>query len=146
MTGFHFGLRAAASWLLVSVLSGVFPAAGADGPSTTLPDRVHSSGLESAAPQPGALLLTRAFQDPAPQPVAQEPSPQSVAQRPPADTPATATPAKRHIPRWVWIAVIAGVAVGAGAAIVIAGHQPGKTSPPVTSVTINVGSGSAGAP
>jgi hypothetical protein len=190
MAVFHFRFRTAASWLLVSVLSGIFPAAGADAPPTaplkdrgqesgaggrgkaalargsfslalvadrpwgTLPDSVYGRDLNSTMPQPGALLLTRAFQDPAPQALqeptpqsgAQAPSAQSVAHQPAGEAPATAAPAKHHLPKWVWLAVVAGIAVGAGAAIVVEGHQSGKTSPAIPTVTVNVGGGSAGAP
>jgi hypothetical protein len=133
MAAFHFSFRAAASWLLVSVLSGVFPAAGADALPTALPDIVHSRALEFAVAQPGISAL-------------QDPTPQSVAQQPPDQTPATAAPAKRHRSPWVRVAVVAGIAVGAGAAILLANHQPGKTSAPTTGVTVNVGGGSPGAP
>jgi hypothetical protein len=172
MGSFHFSFRAAASCLLVGVLSGVFPATAADGPPPaslkdgglepgaggrekaaltrgafslssvadrpwgTLPDSVYSRTLESGKPQPGTLLLARAFQDPAPQAAAQQAE----------GTAAKATPAKRHLPRWVWVAVIAGVAVGAGTAIVLANRQSERTSPPVTGVSVNIGGGSAGAP
>jgi hypothetical protein len=133
MTAFHFSFRAAASWLLVSVLSGVFPAAGADAPATALPDVAHSRALEFAVPQPGTSAI-------------QDPTPQSVEQRPPDQTPATAAPAKRHRSPWVRVAVVAAIAVGAGAAIILANHQSGKTSAPITGVTVNVGAGSPGPP
>ena len=133
MTVFHFSCRAAASWLLVSVLSGVFPAAGADALPTTLPDVAHSRALEFAVPQPGISA-------------SQDPTPQSVAQQPPDQTPETAAPAKRHRSPWVRVAVIAAIAVGAGAAIILANHQSGKTSAPIPGVTVNVGAGSPGPP
>ena len=133
MASFRFSFRAAASWLLVSVLSGVFPAAGADALPKARPDIVHSRALEFAVPQPGISAI-------------QDPAPQSVAQLPPDQTPATAAPAKRHRSPWVRVAVIAGIAIGAGAAIVLANHQSGKTSAPITGVTVNVGGGSPGGP
>jgi hypothetical protein len=146
----HVSFRAAASWLLVSLLSGAFPAAGADAPPTAPPDLAHSAvgfamsqpaflAFQDGTPQPGA-------QNPVPPSPAQEPTPQSVAARPPDETPATAAPAKHHLSKWVWLAVVAGIAAGAGTAIVLANHQPGKTSPPAPTVTVNVGGGSAGAP
>lgn len=133
MAAFHLSFRAAATWLLVSVLSGVYPAAGADALPTALPGIVHSRALEFAVAQPGISAF-------------QNPTPQSVAQRPPDQMPATAEPAKRHRSRWVWVAVAAGIAAGAGAAIIVANHQSGKTSPPIPSVTVNVGGGSPGPP
>ena len=133
MTVFHFSFRAAASWLLVSVLGGGFPAAGADALPTALPDVVHSRALEFAVPQPGNSA-------------SQDPTPQSVAQQPPDQTPETAAPAKRHRSPWVRVAVIAAIAVGAGAAIILANHQSGKTSAPIPGVTVNVGAGSPGPP
>jgi hypothetical protein len=132
MAAFHINFRAAASWLLVSVLGGGFPAAGADALPTALPDVVHSRALEFAVPQPGIS----ATQDPT----------QSVAQQPPDQTPTTAAPAKRHRSPWVRVAVVAAIAVGAGAAIILANHQSGKSSAPIPSVTVNVGGGSPGPP
>jgi hypothetical protein len=133
MASFRFSFRAAASWLLVSVLSGVFPAAGADALPAALPGIVHSRALAFAVPQPGISA-------------AQDPTPQSVAQRSPGQTPVTAAPAKRHRSPWVRVAVVAGIAIGAGAAIILANHQSGKTSAPITGATVNVGGGSPGAP
>lgn len=134
MAASHFSFRAATSWLLVGVLSGVLPAMGADAPPKPLPDIVRGSALELAVAQPGTLAT-------------QDTTPQSVTQAPADQTPPTAAPAKHHLSRWVWVAVIAGVAVGAGAAIIVTNHQSGRTSPPPPGVTVNVGGGaSPGAP
>jgi hypothetical protein len=133
MVAFHFNFRAAASWLLVSVLGGGFPAAGADAVPTVLPEVVHSRALKFAVLQPGISA-------------SQDPTPQSVTQRPPDQTPATAAPAKRHRSPWVRVAIVAAIAVGAGAAIILANHQSGKTSAPIPGVTVNVGGGSPGPP
>lgn len=133
MAACHFSFRAATSWLLVSVLSGVLPATGADALPNALPEIVRGMALESAVAQPGILA-------------SQDTTPQSVVQRPPDQTPATAAPATRHRSRWVWVAVVAGIAAGAGAAIIVTNRQPGRTSAPVTGVTVNVGGPSPGAP
>ena len=127
-----FSFRAATCWLLVSVLSGVLPATGADALPKALPDIVRGRALEFAVAQPGISAV-------------QDTTPQSVAQGPADRIPATAAPAKRHRSRWVWVAVVAGIA-GAGAAIIVANRQPGKTSAPITGVTVNVGGPSPGGP
>src|SRR5271166_3376744 len=101
MAASHFSFRAATCWLLVSVLSGVLPAAGADAPPKVLPDMVRGSALELAVAQPGTLAT-------------QDTTPQSVVQQPVEQTPAAAAPAKPHRSKWVWVAVIAGIAAGAG--------------------------------
>jgi hypothetical protein len=125
MAASHFSLPAATRWLLVSVLCGVLPATGADALPEAWPD--------IAVVQPGILAI-------------QDPAPQSVVQQPAGQTPATAAPAKHHLSKWIWLAVIAGVAVGAGTAIVVTNRQPGRTSTPTTGVTVNVGSPTPGAP
>ncbi len=131
MAASHFiSFRAATCWLLVSVL--VLPAMGADAPPKALADIMRGSALEVAAAQPGTLA-------------AQDTPPQSVVQQPAEQTPAAAAPAKHHR-TWVWVAVIAGIAVGAGTAIIVTNRQSGRTSPPTPGVTVNVGGASAGAP
>jgi hypothetical protein len=133
MAASHFRLRAATSWLLVTVLSGVLPAAGADALPKALPDIVRGRALQFAVAQPGISAI-------------QDTTPQSVAQRTVDPTPATAAPAKRHRSTWVWVAVAAGIAAGAGGAIFVTNRQSGKTSAPITGVTVNVGGPSGGHP
>jgi hypothetical protein len=133
MAASHFSFRAGTRWLLVSVLSGVVPATGADALPKALPGIVRGSALECAVAQPGT-------------PAIQDNTPQAVVQRPADQIPATAAPAKRHRSPWVWVAVVAGIAVGAGAAIVLGNHQPIKTSASIPGVTVTVGGPSPGAP
>jgi hypothetical protein len=132
MAAFHSSCRAA-SWLLATILSGSFPAVGADGLPTALPDIAHSRALQGAVPQSGA-------------PAIQDPTPQTVPQRLPERTPATAAPAKRHHSVWIRVAIVAGIAAGAGAAIIVANRQSGRTSAPANGVTVIVGGGSPGPP
>jgi hypothetical protein len=135
MVCFRSNFRAVICGLLVSVLSGVFPASGADAlpRALTLPDIASGIALEFAVAQPGTLAIP-------------DPTPQQAVQQPAEQTPATASPAKPHHSRRVWVAVIAGLAIGAGAAIVVTNRQSGRTSQPVTGATVNVGGASPGAP
>jgi hypothetical protein len=79
-------------------------------------------------------------------PKAQDTTPQSVAQQPADQTPAIAAPAKRHRSPWIWVAVVAGIAAGAGAGIIVGNRQSGKTSAPIPGATVGVGGPSPGGP
>lgn len=132
MADFPFRFRSAITCLLVGTLSVVAPAMGAEEPRISSNHIAGIQALESAVPQPGMLA-------------SQDQTPQAAVQ--PADQAApTAAPPKHHLSPWVWVAIVAGVAAGAGAAILAANGQSGKTSAPVTSITLNVGGASAAAP
>jgi hypothetical protein len=117
-------LRAATCWLLLSILSGVLPAACAGANPADVTDAARNAALAAAMPDPAA-------QDSAPQQAT-------------VPTPAPA-PLKRHH-TWTWVAVIAAVAVGAGVAIIATNRQSGKTSTTTSGATVGVGSPSVGAP
>jgi hypothetical protein len=152
MIASHFSFPAVTRWLLVSVLSAVLPAMGADALPTALPDIVRGSALELAVLEPGTLASPGTTASPggasaSPGTLAnQDTTPQSVVQQPADQIPATPAQVTRHHSRWVWVAVIAGIAAGAGAAIVVTNRQSGRTSTTIPGATVNVGGPSAGAP
>lgn len=133
MAAFDFNFRAVICWLLVGVLSGALPATGADAVPGAPSNIARVNALESAVAPPGILAP-------------QDPTPPSVVQQPPDQTPTTVAPAKSRLPRWVWMAVATGLAVGAGAAIVVTNNQSGRTSASIPGVTVNVGGPSPGGP
>jgi hypothetical protein len=67
---------------------------------------------------------------------------------PPSQSSSGASPAKTspHVPRWVWVAIVVGVGVGLGTGLVAANHQAGKISATGSTITVNPGTVTAGAP
>jgi hypothetical protein len=127
----HSNFRAATCWLLLSMLSGVLPVVCAAANPTVEADIARHAALESAAPDAGS-------------PTGQDSSPTSSAQRPAVEAPAI-IPAKRHS-GWKWIAIIGGVAVAAGVAIILTNKQSGHTTTTSPTATVGVGGPTAGGP
>jgi hypothetical protein len=128
MFGVQLNLRVVTSWLLIGALSGVvqLPAAPAVQPGT----------LATSLPTT-SFDITHIAETPRAE---QQPDNSSAAS-------GAAAPAKRHISRWVWVAIVAGVGLGAGAGIIAGNKQSAKTAAVPPSATIGVGSGvTAGAP